>query len=316
MNWKLRYVTSTSSKRQKQEVCRFSVGNYLWATQSRLEVPWGDETYGLVAAFAGTRCIGTTSCTVSPRKQGILSQVFTDPGWRGQGIASAVVREAVETFRTHRARAVYLGSGQEWVRQMYRKVGFQFIGAMERRHAFKLTLDPSGEDAVLFRPGQRTEIRPLRPDDQADLSALFNARHPCVVKHHGLGCYLGSHFEGEFFTLRQQADQPGFRALVLDGRETVLGLGTVLPSPRRHQGHRGLLDLLVHPDYAAEAPELLERLETACGLDALTAYVEDSEAGKRRLFERAGYREIAQLRAWIKIGTAPYNLTLYEKTLS
>ena len=135
MNWKLRYVTSASSAHQKQEVCRFSVGDYLWATQSRLEAAWGEELFGVVGAFSGNQCVGTTSCTVSPRKQGILSQVFTDPGCRGLGIGAAMVREAVETFRRHGARAVYLGSGREWVRQMYRKVGFQFVGAMDQRHA-------------------------------------------------------------------------------------------------------------------------------------------------------------------------------------
>lgn len=119
--------------------------------------------------------------------QGILSQAFTDPNFRGEGIAKATVREAINAFQGYVARAVYLASAKEWVREMYRKVGFEFVEAMAQRHAFKLTLEPSGEDRVLFRSGQQTRIWPMQADDQADLSALFNSHNPCGVKHYGLG---------------------------------------------------------------------------------------------------------------------------------
>ncbi len=315
MSWQIRHVTHESPEQERQGVLRFWSGDYAWATQSRLEAPWGDETYGFAGAFAGDRCVGTTSYTISRRGQGILSQVFTDEAFRGQGIGAATVREAVETFRRRGARAVYLAAWREWVREIYRKVGFVRVGTMGERHAFKLTLSPSGEDENLFRAGQRTTFRPMAAGDQADLSALFNVRHPGVVKHYDLGCFLGSHFEGEFVTLRRQVDREGFRAMTLDGEETILGFGTVVPSSRRHEGHTGILDLLIHPLYANLWPDMLDALERDCGLERLTVCAADSEAEKIRAFERAGYREVARLERQVKIGMDYHDLTVYEKKI-
>ena len=318
VSWRIIHVTYESPEAEKQEVLRFwrdEDNRYLWVMQSRLEEPWEDEVFGFVAAFVGDRCVGTTSYTISRRRQGILSAVFTDPDFRGRGIGTATVREASETFRRYGARAAYLAAWEEWVREMYRKVGFACVGTMGERHAFKLTLDPSGEDEHLFRSGQRTRIRRMEIGDQADLSALFNAGHPCVVKHYELGCFLGSHFEPEFYTLRQQENKEGFRALVLDGEETILGFGTVMPSSRRHEGHTGVLDILIHPNYASRTNEMVGMLEADCALERLSVYLEDSEEEKRHAFERAGYRKVARLERQLKIGREYYDLARYRKSM-
>lgn len=68
----IRHVTHRSGDRDKEQVLRFSSSDYARATQSRLAAPWGDEIYGLAAAFEDERCIGTTSYTISPHRLGIL----------------------------------------------------------------------------------------------------------------------------------------------------------------------------------------------------------------------------------------------------
>lgn len=292
------------------------LNDYQWATRSRLKAPWGDETYGLVAVFRGSRCLGTTAYTLAARGQGILAQVFTDPECRGQGIGSATLKGAVAAFREHGARAVYLAAWEDWKRALYQRVGFRFVGAMGERHAYKLALDPAGEDEALFAAGQQTRIRELGPGDQGDVSALFNARHSCVVKSYEMGCFLGSHFEGEFYRLQRDGQRSGMRALVLDGRETVLGFATVVPVNRRHEEHRGTVDVLVHPRYEAGLGELLEALHGDTPLETLRVYVEDSESSRRRAFETAGYRPVGRLERALRIGSeAYYNLTLYEKRM-
>ena len=322
MSWQIVHVTYRSPEEEKREVVRLlglwgDEDNSLWlkAFRSRLERPWGNEVYGLAGAFVGGRCVGTTAYTISGRGQGILSGVFTDPEFRRQGIGTATLRAAVEAFRRYGARAVYLAAWAEWTRDMYRGVGFARVGTMGERHAFKLTLDPAGEDGCLFRPDQRTRIRPMEIGDQADLSALFNAQHACVVKHYERGCFLGSHFEPEFYALRDGVDRAGIRAIVLDGKETILGFGTVVPSPRRHEGHTGVLDLLVHPNYAGWTDEMIGRLEDGCGLERLSVVLADSEEEKRLAFERAGYRRIARFERQLKVGTAYYDLTMYGKEI-
>lgn len=322
-DWRIVQVTHRSSEREKTEVAKFWDGNYLEMTRSRLAEPWDGESYGFSAAFLGEECIGTTSYTVSGRGQGIISQVHTEPLHRKKGIATATLEGALEAFRAHGARAVYLAAWSDWIRDMYRKAGFVRVGTMGERHAFKLTLSESGRDENLFRPGQRTFFRPMGKGDQADLTSLFNARHTVVVKHYDLGCFLGSYFEGEFYILQNQTvtgivaeekkEKKGFRAVVLDGEETVMGFGTVIPSSRRHEGHHGVLDLLVHPNYADREGELLARLTEGCELDHLTAYAETGEERKRHLLEQTGWSRIALLERHLFIEGRYYDLMMYRK---
>ena len=64
-----------------------------------------------------------------------------------------------------------------------------------------------------------------------------------------IGCYLGSHFEGEFYQLRSyEQERPGFLAFVLEAEQCLVGMATFVPSSRRHQEHQGLVDVLVHPN--------------------------------------------------------------------
>ncbi len=312
MGWEIKHVDYKSTEDEKQEVLKFWTDDYAWATRSRLETPWGAETYGFVAAFDGHKCIGTVSYALSARKLGILSQVFTDPEYRGQGIATATVRETVDTFGRHGARAVYLASGQEWVRQLYRKFGFEFVGAMGRRHAFKLTLDPSGNERTLFKEGQETALRSMLPDDQCDICALFNADHNCIVKHYLLGCYLGSYFEGEFYSLKRMEGTKGFRSTILDGEETVLGLATVLPSDMRHQVHRGVLDWLVHPQYADRVPDLLDDILGNCELKSLDVFADPGDTDRLNLLERNQFKEIACLPWQVQIDDRSFTLKQYR----
>jgi GNAT superfamily N-acetyltransferase len=323
--WRIIPVDYRSSQKEKEEVGKFWEGYYRETTRSRLEKPWNGERFGFTAAFAGDRCVGTTSYTISRRGQGILSQVHTEPEYRRQGICIATVAGALEVFRVYGARAVYLAAWSDWIRNIYRKNGFELVGTMGERHAFKLTLNESGKDENLFRSGQTVAFRTLGKGDQGDLSALFNTRFPFVIKHYDLGCFLGSHFEGEFFVLQNQTvvglvseerkEKEGFRALVLDGEETILGFGTVIPSSRRHEGHTGVLDFLVQRNYFDRAAELLERLEDKCRLDSLTVYVEKKEEAKITLLEDAGYQPLALLERQLAISGEYYDLVMYRKMI-
>jgi len=313
---KIQHITHASPEKDKQEVLRvWDAYNPVYAslTRQRLTQPFGQERYGLAAAFANQICIGTTAYILSPRGQGIFTQVYTDPNYRGQGIGKTTVAETVRILREWGGRAIYLAAWKDWVRAMYQNVGFEFIGAMAERHAYKLTLQPSGDDAILFRKNQKTVIRPLATDDQADLSSLFNAQHNTPIKHYELGCFLGSHFESEFFTLQHHKN---LTALILDGEETIQGLATVMPSTRRHETHSATVDILVHPNHFIQAASLLQALETTCDSDVLYAYIASEEIQKQALFKQAGYQQISVLKKRLKIGSDTFDLGLYEKQLS
>ena len=310
----IRHVTHRSSDADKAQALRFWDDDYALATRSRLASPWGKEIYGLAAVFEGDHCIGTTSYTISPHRLGILSQVHTGPNHRGQGVARGTLGAALEVFRQHRTQAVYLGSAKDWVQRIYEGLGFEFVGAMGARHAYKLTLDESGRDVCLFRPGQQVTTRAWAAHDQADLSALFNASHEGLVKHFQLSCFLGSHFEGEFYKLRRYAEErPGFQALVLEGEEALLGIATVIPSSRRHEQHRGVVDVFVHPNYADQMADLLAAVQEATELTSLSAYAGIHDHDRQSMLRAAGYRRAGKLTGHLCIGAQDYDLEIFER---
>ncbi len=322
----IRQVTHKSPQSEIEQVCNIQDGLYYWAVSSRLKKPWDDEKFGYVAAFDGDKVVGTTSYTITPRGQGILSDVTTNENYRGQGIAKRVLAETMETFKREGARAVYLAAWDEWIRNIYRKYGFVNVGNMGGRGSFKLTINESGEDKVLFRPDQKTTIRPMGIGDQADITSLFCTDHgDLVVKNYELGCYLGSYFEGEFYTLQNQVvrgvvheedrAKKGYRSVVLDGEETILGFGTIIPSSRRHEDHIGIIDILIHPSYKDRSLDMLEKLEDNNELDQVFAYTEENEKEKMELFESAGYEKLTPLKKHLKIGDESFNLVLYKKNL-
>ncbi len=312
MNHDLRHVTYKSSAAEKTEALKFSSGDYLWASQSRLTQPWGQETYGIASVFNDDRCLGTTAYTIGPRGQGILSQVFTDAAHRRQGVGRKTLDATISAFRQQGACAVYLAAWKPWTREFYLSVGFELVGKMGERHAYKLTLDPSGRDERLFAPGQKAQLRGLADDDQCDLSSLFNASS-AVIKNHSLGCFSGSHFEGEFYTIRQRED---VETLVLDGDETILGFGTIFPDERPHMTHRGVLDVVIHTDYADHFAEVVGSLHERSSLDQVMIHVIPDDVERSRMLERLGYRCIGRVTAGIRIGSVSTDLMIYEKILN
>jgi GNAT superfamily N-acetyltransferase len=307
-------VTSQSEPRLIDAVKRFLTDEFPGPTASRLETPWGDETYAIVAAMDGETCVGTTSYTISKRGQGCFSQVKTAPEKRGQGISKQVIQVVIDQLNHSHARAIYLAVWVDWIERLYRGFGFERIGTAGPRVAMKLTLNPGGEDNVLFRAGQQTRFRDLKQDDQGDLSSLFNGCRDHVVKNAALDNFLGAHFEPEFYTLLQRREQnERLKTLVLDGEETILGFGSVTPRPHYLQSHRAMVDVLVHPNYASMAGEVLSRLESMTDCERLNAYAGPDESHRIHLLTSMGYKPVREWPACLNVNARDISLLEYEK---
>ncbi len=322
----IRPVTYKSPESEKKQVLKTHDELYYWATESRFKAPWENEIFGVMSAFDGDKLVGTTSYAITPRGQAILSDVYTDENYRGQGIAKKVLAETMKVYEENNTRAIYLAAWDEWIRNIYRKYGFVNVGNMGGRGSFKLTLNKLGEDKVLFRPEQKTTLRPMGLGDQADITSLFCADFGrLVIKNYELGCYLGSYFEGEFFVLQNQVvkgvvpeeDRPkkGYRSIVLDGEETILGFGTIIPSSRRHEDHIGIIDVMVHPNYKEQAKDILAALEDNNELEHVYAYIEENEKEKIEMFKSLGYEQLTVLNNHLKIADESFSLLLFNKTL-
>ena len=161
----------------------------------RAEWPEGDMRWE--EAFAGAYadslrivvCVGardgppvgnvTLVIPVEDREVGVICDVLTRPDQRGLGIASALMRAAVNQFDRHGGRAIYLGTlreEQSW--RVYERVGFEwFHGGVMRR----VSGSPAEFDATHFAPGQSTHVRRARWGDLPGVSALFTAPYESVA---------------------------------------------------------------------------------------------------------------------------------------
>src|SRR3954471_14316745 len=69
-----------------------------------------------------------TAWTMTPADDpriGTMGEVYTDPAWRGRGLATAVCRSLLERFDEAGGRLMFLGTGNPTAARIYRLLGFE-----------------------------------------------------------------------------------------------------------------------------------------------------------------------------------------------
>lgn len=114
-----------------REACR---DYFLETLPSKVFVVFVAEAERRIIATSGlsfvSRPPGRTSFSQS---EGYVTNVYTVPGWRGRGVATALLNATIEYAQNQRARLVYLHTSDAG-RSVYEKLGFaQYPRYMERR---------------------------------------------------------------------------------------------------------------------------------------------------------------------------------------
>jgi GNAT superfamily N-acetyltransferase len=93
-----------------------------------LDIPrhYGAEASKFWLALDGTRLVGTTGFVDLGSKQGLLRKMFVRGDYRGTGVASLLLDNAVQWAREHRFLTMYLGTNSNFhaARRFYEKHGF------------------------------------------------------------------------------------------------------------------------------------------------------------------------------------------------
>jgi GNAT superfamily N-acetyltransferase len=253
-----------------------------------------------------------TAWTLSPADEprlATMGEVYTDPAWRGFGLAPALCTALIQRFDAAGGRVLFLGTGNPSAARIYHALGFRPHprGFMRRDTAG----EPAAFDEEWFEHSAVT-VRPVSWGDTPRLVALYNAPNPWLS-----ACWMQGLYSPTYVTHDRcnslvkntwQATRPGAWLAMVNGQGALVGSGPMEPSGNEKAVRGALVDVFVHPEFHDQAPVLLAAMTAearARDWRWLRADLGSGDAAKRTLLETAGFREVARLPAAIEIGGLP-----------
>ncbi len=263
---------------------------WLWHIEQSLLAPLDDlETRFYLARVDGeiAGCIVTTEY----RRMAVVTHVFTEPKWRGNGICTVLLREVLSSFRERRGQIMSLGTdygGQAY--RLYYQNGFRSVA--------------KGSGTMFFEAEPEAINQVFRDQDCVAVTATL--RHwpgMCALVATGPGGARSKNwsanphewFECDYLTLVESVRAGDTAAKVLES-EPGIPLGMACLYPRWRGARERVLEVWTHPSVWGRAHLLLESLgpmppNTRC-------YAEDNSE-QLYLLRSFGFREVTRLdRAW------------------
>lgn len=234
---------------------------------------------------------------------GLLGHVWTHPGERRKGASSALMRAALDDFRSRDGRALLLGTGSPVAMRMYEQLGFRNIEPESYAMGYYVTSQAEFEEAF-FAPAA-TEVQPVAWRHWAPSSFLFAGDFPGVVRSAPLKLIGRGLTEGPLLPLLREADEGATppRGMVLQNRATKAVVGLAAWGWHPIWPETCLLDVYCHPNYWEQAGALLAALE----LPAARRYVAYGDAAcpaKHHLLRAAGFEQTNTLSQWVSADAA------------
>lgn len=230
-----------------------------------------------------------------------IGNVLTHPRFRRLGIARHLTDITASLAFKAGCRAIYLGATRS-PHCVYLKSGFQWHNGGVMRC---VTPPDDAPERDFFAPGQRTTLRNAQWGDLAAFACF--AVQP--IKTAVLDCSRALS-SGKYATLQRcvsnfpmvhddVCNREGvMRVLAGDAPNRVLGFGSLTPGHRPARRHIATIDFVVHDNYCADAPALLDDLlgsAPGLGIQHIEAFVAGPDLHKRELLEAAHFRPIAVL---------------------
>lgn len=244
----------------------------------------------------GERLAGTCFVMQSKAVAGLagLSDVATDPQFRGRGIATELCREAVEGFRAAGGEALFLGTVNPAAARVYYRLGWRKLAGAEVMVNVLSGESPEAFLVETFREGSATVVE-ATPADRIPMIPLLVCAHDWQVLDANTGMYstryatqrscMGLYVRYE--RIRRGAGGAWFAAKTAEGK--VVGLATA----RRDEAGDCQIDGFAHGRFAGVWEALVEAAMEGCAVDSgrrryAVVSVEDEE--KQSLFESLGFR--------------------------
>jgi ribosomal protein S18 acetylase RimI-like enzyme len=191
----------------------------------------------------------STAWTMTPAddpRLATLGEVYTDPAWRGHGLAPAVCRALLERFDDGGGRCIFLATGNPSAARIYRSLGFEpWPRGLMRRDA----AGPGFDDEWFAASG--TTIRPVTWGDTPRLVALYAAPNPWLSVCWMQGLYSASVVTHDrcnsLVKHTWQATRPGAWLGMVNAEGALVGSGPMEPRGNEKDVIGVDVDVFVHP---------------------------------------------------------------------
>jgi len=231
---------------------------------------------------------------------GNFGHVYTEPDWRGQGIAGEITRIVVDHFNADATGSCLLCTAGEQAGRIYLKHGFQFIPPTARSGAMGLvkpSVAPSfaALDERYFAPGLPVTVRPGHIGDRHDIDRMLDFSAPWIEarsRWHLVG--QSSHVPTFISALHYVEDGRGLICVLQTSSGSIVGYAFVLNLGSRYETGLLTFDMVLHPHYLDHGVTLargtLEPAEEA-GLDTVHALVAACDQEKLQIVQLVGFAE-------------------------
>ncbi len=226
---------------------------------------------------------------------GNFGHVYTDPQWRGQGVARELTRVLVDHFNAEPLGNCLLCSAGEAAGRIYRQFGFEFIpptGTSGPMGLIKPSVAASFAelDARTFAPGGKVSVRPGHSGDRHDIDRLLDFSAPWIeARRRWHFVMLAAQVPTFIAALHCVEDGRGLVTVLQTSTGSIVGYAFVLNlgSPLE----RGLrtLDFVVHPHYLDQAPLLVRETLRLAGAGEVHACVAECDGERLAALSQAGF---------------------------
>jgi len=231
---------------------------------------------------------------------GNFGHVYTDPDWRGRGIAHQITRIVVDHFNAEPAGSCLLCTAGEGAGRIYLQYGFETIppgGSCGPMGLVKPSVAPSfaALDERYFAPGLPVTVRPGHIGDRHDLDRMLDFSAPWIVareRRHLTG--LAARVPTFISALHFVEDGRGAITVLQTTTGSLVGYAFVLALGSRHETGLRVFDVVLHPHYLADGAALVaETLSLAAEADAtdIHATVAACDEEKLATMQSAGFVE-------------------------
>lgn len=232
--------------------------------------------------------------TCPTRGVGNFGHVYTNPDWRGQGVAREITRVLVDHFNAEPTGSCLLCTASAESGRIYQKFGFQFIPPTALSGAMGL-IKPSvagsfaALDAEYFAPGQQVTVREGHIGHRHDLDRMLDFSAPWIeARKRWHFVALASRVPTFISALHYVEDGRGLVNVLQTDTGSVVGYAFALNLGSRYEQGLRTVDFVVHPHYLDQAAVLLTETLARVGGE-VHAFVAECDEAKLALLCEVGF---------------------------
>ncbi|MEI6502708.1 MAG: GNAT family N-acetyltransferase, partial [Armatimonadota bacterium] len=256
-----------------------------------------------------------------PTREGVIGgignfgHVYTNPEWRGQGVAREITRVLVDHFNAEPTGGCLLCTASAESGHLYQKFGFRFIPPTAQSGPMGL-LKPSVAggfaelDEAYFAPGQPVTVREGHIGHRHDLDRMLDFSAPWLeARQHWHFVALASRVPTFISALHYVEDGRGLLNVLQTDTGSVVGYAFALNLGSRFEQGLRTFDFVVHPHYLEQANVLLEGTLRRAGAPVY-AFVAECDAAKLTALLAAGFVEHCRLPRAFHLAGEPHDVVL------